>query len=188
MKKKYKIAMEHLRCSEHNNGAIILHIFSDTLIESAYCMHSLKRLCLTPVQTHSSGPHTHSGCKFDRKKRGKTQASARIPARHMACSEWWAPPPWALSITVSPLSIDSAPRGNGEIGEQTEVTILKNPNPKSSTILGWEMALIPLVRDYVGRMLQDISGMKVLVLDSQTVWDSILFFVFLFQNFQFLFS
>ncbi|KAJ6797159.1 vacuolar protein sorting-associated protein 45-like protein [Iris pallida] len=31
------------------------------------------------------------------------------------------------------------------------------------------MALISVVRDYIGRMLQDISGMKVLVLDSQTV-------------------
>ncbi|KAJ6799340.1 vacuolar protein sorting-associated protein 45-like protein [Iris pallida] len=31
------------------------------------------------------------------------------------------------------------------------------------------MALISVVRDYIGRMLQDISGMKVIVLDSQTV-------------------
>ncbi|PKA58424.1 Vacuolar protein sorting-associated protein 45 like [Apostasia shenzhenica] len=31
------------------------------------------------------------------------------------------------------------------------------------------MVLISVVRDYMGRMLQDISGMKVLILDSQTV-------------------
>lgn len=31
------------------------------------------------------------------------------------------------------------------------------------------MVLITAVRDYVNRMLQDISGMKVLILDSQTV-------------------
>ncbi|XP_073103384.1 vacuolar protein sorting-associated protein 45 homolog isoform X2 [Elaeis guineensis] len=31
------------------------------------------------------------------------------------------------------------------------------------------MVLISLVRDYIGRMLQDIPGMKVLILDSQTV-------------------
>lgn len=31
------------------------------------------------------------------------------------------------------------------------------------------MVLISVVRDYIGRMLQDISGMKVLILDSQTV-------------------
>ncbi|KAG0500063.1 hypothetical protein HPP92_000135 [Vanilla planifolia] len=31
------------------------------------------------------------------------------------------------------------------------------------------MVLISVVREYIGRMLQDISGMKVLILDSQTV-------------------
>jgi vacuolar protein sorting-associated protein 45 len=31
------------------------------------------------------------------------------------------------------------------------------------------MVLIPLVRDYIDRMLHDVSGMKVLVLDPQTV-------------------
>ncbi|KAI5012655.1 hypothetical protein ZWY2020_024921 [Hordeum vulgare] len=31
------------------------------------------------------------------------------------------------------------------------------------------MVLIPLIRDYIDRMLQDISGMKVLILDPQTV-------------------
>ena len=31
------------------------------------------------------------------------------------------------------------------------------------------MVLITLVRDYIGRMLQDIPGMKVLILDSSTV-------------------
>ncbi|KAK8970596.1 hypothetical protein KSP40_PGU019156 [Platanthera guangdongensis] len=30
------------------------------------------------------------------------------------------------------------------------------------------MVLISLVREYIGRMLQDISGMKVLILDSET--------------------
>jgi hypothetical protein len=31
------------------------------------------------------------------------------------------------------------------------------------------MVLIPLVRDYIDRMLHDVSGMKVLILDRQTV-------------------
>jgi vacuolar protein sorting-associated protein 45 len=31
------------------------------------------------------------------------------------------------------------------------------------------MVLIPLVRDYIDRMLHDVSGMKVLILDPQTV-------------------
>jgi hypothetical protein len=31
------------------------------------------------------------------------------------------------------------------------------------------MVLIPLVRDYIDRMLHDILGMKVLVLDPETV-------------------
>ena len=31
------------------------------------------------------------------------------------------------------------------------------------------MALVTSVRDYINRMLQDISGMKVLILDSETV-------------------
>ena len=31
------------------------------------------------------------------------------------------------------------------------------------------MVLISVVRDYINKMLQDISGMKVLILDSQTV-------------------
>lgn len=35
-----------------------------------------------------------------------------------------------------------------------------------------KMVLVSAVRDYVNRMLQDISGMKVLVLDSQTVSSS----------------
>ena len=33
----------------------------------------------------------------------------------------------------------------------------------------WNMVLISAVRDYINRMLQDISGMKVLILDSHTV-------------------
>lgn len=32
-----------------------------------------------------------------------------------------------------------------------------------------EMVLVTLVKEYVGKLLQDISGMKVLILDSQTV-------------------
>lgn len=32
------------------------------------------------------------------------------------------------------------------------------------------MVLIAVVRDYINRMLHDISGMKVLILDSQTVF------------------
>lgn len=31
------------------------------------------------------------------------------------------------------------------------------------------MVLVTSVRDYINRMLQDISGMKVLILDSETV-------------------
>ena len=31
------------------------------------------------------------------------------------------------------------------------------------------MSLVTAVRDYINRMLQDISGMKVLILDSHTV-------------------
>lgn len=31
------------------------------------------------------------------------------------------------------------------------------------------MVLVSAVRDYINRMLQDISGMKVLILDSDTV-------------------
>lgn len=31
------------------------------------------------------------------------------------------------------------------------------------------MVLVTAARDYINRMLQDISGMKVLILDSQTV-------------------
>lgn len=36
------------------------------------------------------------------------------------------------------------------------------------------MVLVTAARDYVNRMLQDISGMKVLILDSQTVTTSYL--------------
>lgn len=35
------------------------------------------------------------------------------------------------------------------------------------------MVLVTATRDYINRMLQDISGMKVLVLDSQTVITSL---------------
>jgi hypothetical protein len=33
------------------------------------------------------------------------------------------------------------------------------------------MVLIPLIRDYIDRMLHDIPGMKILVLDPETVRD-----------------
>jgi len=38
------------------------------------------------------------------------------------------------------------------------------------------MVLVTSVRDYINRMLQDISGMKVLILDSETVKSDLVFF------------
>ena len=53
----------------------------------------------------------------------------------------------------------------------------QNSTPSSSSSIDqscrsertWNMVLISAVRDYINRMLQDISGMKVLILDSHTV-------------------
>uniref|UniRef100_A0ACD5YJR1 Uncharacterized protein n=1 Tax=Avena sativa TaxID=4498 RepID=A0ACD5YJR1_AVESA len=58
------------------------------------------------------------------------------------------------------------------------------PGPGSNSYLGTTegtrrrgaMVLIPLVRDYIDRMLHDVSGMKVLVLDPQTVRRMILLY------------
>lgn len=54
------------------------------------------------------------------------------------------------------------------------------------------MVLVSSVRDYVNRMLQDISGMKVLILDSQTVGiiSFLLFFflIFISVNVRFVFK
>lgn len=48
-----------------------------------------------------------------------------------------------------------------------------------------KMVLISAVRDYISRMLQDISGMKVLILDSHTVLSNYFFFLFHFILFHY---
>lgn len=45
------------------------------------------------------------------------------------------------------------------------------------------MVLVTSVRDYINRMLQDISGMKVLILDSETVIRSGLRLLLIFPDF-----
>lgn len=42
--------------------------------------------------------------------------------------------------------------------------------------------LVTSVRDYINRMLQDISGMKVLILDSETVKSDLFFFDYCFSD------
>lgn len=80
----------------------------------------------------------------------------------------------ALYLTIQFRSVFVDPHRVEQEEDYTSLTWPKfflqyhqNHSPRSSGHT--KMVLVTSARDYINRMLQDISGMKVLILDSQTV-------------------